>query len=83
MHQLLDKDIQAAKADTILLTVLNILVQAVVVALANKVVPESTMIPIEDLRELDVKVATMNGAVLIMYLDGVQAQQFGAMAATD
>ena len=58
---LLDKDIQAAKADTILPTVSNIVVQVVEVAPVNKVVPACTMIQIEELKALAVKAAIMNG----------------------
>jgi hypothetical protein len=84
MPQLLDKDIQAAKADiTAPLLLWNIAVQVVVVVQANRAVLAYTMIQIEDLKAQIVKVVTMNGAVLTMYLDGQQAQQFGATAATD
>jgi hypothetical protein len=75
IHLLLDKDIQAAKADIILPTVLSILAQAVAVEPACKAVPVYTTIQIEDLKVLAVKAATMNGTVkTVLTVAGAQDQ---------
>jgi hypothetical protein len=80
IHLLLDKDIRAAKADIILPILLNIQEQVVAAAQANKAALEYIIIQIEDLRELVVKVAIMNGTVpMLQTQDGLPDQQHGDM----
>jgi hypothetical protein len=78
IHLLLDRDILEVKVVSTLLTLLNILVQAVAAVQVSKAALVYIMIQIEDLKALAVKADIMNGIVLMLQTqDGLLDQQHG------